>query len=370
LACWYALVSVSCALAQPEGLHAQKTATVDVGVSSVRYDGFLPSGAVAVSPSLKWDRPQVHLGFRGTYLRFESGSRSLQGLITGSVLTPPALGWRGELGVTGGASSYADFASFWHSVGEARLLRVSSQRGAWLGVSAGRTSFGTAPRPIAVAALAAWGRASWITLVASATHSWVGDTAYTDVESTARGRRGPFLLEGSLGARLWSRGGGHGVYGEGNAAYDISERAAIVVSGGRYPTDPLRGSISGRYVTVAVRLRGWRPSRTARVARPDSNPASSTAVLRLEVLRQRNGAVQLTLRAPRANRVEIAGDFTDWQPVALTRLASGAWGVALKIPSGAHRIDVRVDGGGWLVPAGTTRMMDDYDGEVGMFVVP
>jgi len=29
-----------------------------------------------------------------------------------------------------------------------------------------------------------------------------------------------------------------------------------------------------------------------------------------------------------------------------------------------------VDGGAWIAPAGTTRLSDDYDGEVGVFVVP
>ena len=341
----------------------------------MRYDGFLPSGAAAVSPALRWDHPQFHLDVRGTYLRFESGSRNLQGLITGSVLTPATGAWRGELGITTGASSYADYASFWHALGEARLLRVAPERGTWLGASAGRTSFGNAPRPAVIAALGGWTRVSWIALVASASHSWVGDTSYTDLVSTARGRRGWMSLQGSVGARLWSRGGGHGVYGEGSGTVELNDWAAIVLSGGRYPTDPVRGSISGRYVTAAIRLQAWRPAPKP-VALPDPPPRASasaggsTEALRLEVLPRGQGAVQLTVHAPGANLVEIAGDFTDWQPVALGRLASGAWGVALQIASGVHRANVRVDGGKWTVPAGTTQTMDDYGGEVGMFVVP
>jgi len=58
---------------------AQTTGTVDVGVSTVRYDGFLRSGAASLTPTLTWERPGSAVTARGTYLRFESGRRSLQG---------------------------------------------------------------------------------------------------------------------------------------------------------------------------------------------------------------------------------------------------------------------------------------------------
>src|SRR5439155_360406 len=69
---------------------AQTTAAVDVGVSTVRYDGFLPSAAGSLTPALTWERPGAVVTARGTYLRFESGRRSLQGLIAASLFTPPS----------------------------------------------------------------------------------------------------------------------------------------------------------------------------------------------------------------------------------------------------------------------------------------
>src|SRR5258708_39766002 len=111
---------------------AQTTGTVDIGVSTVRYDGFLRSGAASVTPTLTWARPGAAVTARGTYLRFESGRRSVQGLIAASLFTPPSLlpqRWRGELSLSGGGSSYADFASFWHATGEARLHFVAAGRG-------------------------------------------------------------------------------------------------------------------------------------------------------------------------------------------------------------------------------------------------
>jgi hypothetical protein len=68
--------------------------------------------------------------------------------------------------------------------------------------------------------------------------------------------------------------------------------------------------------------------------------------------------------------VEIAGDFTDWQPMSLAPARQGGWEIVLRIPPGVHQINVRIDGGPWMVPGGTTRLVGDYDDEVGSFVVP
>src|SRR5439155_867477 len=75
---------------------AQTTGTFDIGMSTVRYDGFLASGAASVTPGVRWERPNGTLTARGTYLRFESGHRSLQGSVAGSFFMPAAHRWRGE----------------------------------------------------------------------------------------------------------------------------------------------------------------------------------------------------------------------------------------------------------------------------------
>ena len=46
------------------------------------------------------------------------------------------------------------------------------------------------------------------------------------------------------------------------------------------------------------------------------------------------------------------------------------WEAVLLIPSGLHRLNVRIDGGAWIVPAGMTRAADDYGDEVGIMAVP
>jgi len=94
--------------------HGQVSATFEGGISTVRYDGFLASGAAALTPTVQWQHPRGS-GFvsaRGTYLQFESGHRSLDASVNGSWFTGLGRHWRGEVGAALGASDYASIASF------------------------------------------------------------------------------------------------------------------------------------------------------------------------------------------------------------------------------------------------------------------
>jgi hypothetical protein len=218
------------------------------------------------------------------------------------------------------------------------------------------------------------------TMFASIDRSFVGETAYSDVRASGRWRGDRLVLEGIVGARVWSRGGGRGVFGEGSATLNLSQGIALVISGGRYPTEAISGSIAGKYATVALRLgaiplRRALPVAPAIVPRPQASPADGAAMPtepRLEIQKENEGAVRLTLYAPGAATLEITGDFTDWRPVLLSRspVKSDYWTATFRIAAGLHRINVRRDGGAWLAPAGTMHQPDDYEGEVGVFTLP
>jgi len=376
---WTASLTAATSLLPVRAPVAQTTGTVDLGVSIVRYDGFLPSGAVSLTPTLTWERPGTAVTARGTYLRFESGRRSVQGLIAASLFTPPSFlrhRWRGELFLSAGGSSYADFASFWHATGEARVHLVTANRGAWIAGTGGRTSYGIAPRSVAVAGFGVWARRAWVTVATSVTRSFVGDTAYSDVGSTIHASRGRFELNASFAARVSSRGGGHGVYGEAGSTFILGERTALFISGGRYPTDPVSGSVAGRYASAGLRLRTALPRpRVIRDPQPLSrSPADGDGgagfTARLEIQPAGDGTVRVVLYAPAAATVDVAGDFTDWRAVALRRAGESTWECLLPMSSGVHRINVRVDGGSWTAPGGTTRVADEFGGEVGIVAVP
>jgi len=166
------------------------------------------------------------------------------------------------------------------------------------------------------------------------------------------------------------------MYGETSAALALGERTAIVLSGGRYPTDPISGSIAARYLTAAIRIHTAAPRQAVMHGRAAPRDGGADGVgapgagARLEVQLDRSRPVRLLVHVAEATRVEVAGDFTDWRPLALSPAGGGLWEVVLPLTSGVHRIDIRIDGAAWIVPAGTTRAPDDYGGEVGIFVVP
>jgi 1,4-alpha-glucan branching enzyme len=79
--------------------------------------------------------------------------------------------------------------------------------------------------------------------------------------------------------------------------------------------------------------------------------------------------VTIELRAPGATSVEVAGDFTKWSPVTLSRSRGDRWTMSLRLVPGVYRIHVRVDDGEWAPPPGVSRMVDPYEGMVGVLVV-
>jgi len=375
---WAAATLALAWLATASALASQTSASVDAALSRVEYDQFQPSWAASVTPAVEYDRGWTSIAARGTLLRFESGHRSLHGSLVASTFAPLAGPARLELGVLGGASRYFDFASFSNLVARARVHFLRPARGIWVGGSGGRATFGRLGRAVAVAEAGAWLTRSPASLTISATKAWVGDTTYTDLEGVARYLGNGVELEGVLGARVWSRGAGRGVYGEASATLPLTARVALVAGGGRYPTDPSSGGIAGRYFSLAVRLlaapllrRGRAPAANPLFIEgsnaPPEDPASD--VPSIQFLPQGADAYVLKVRSPGAASVEVMGDFTDWLPVSL-RAAGDAWQATFALGPGPHRLEIRIDGGVWTAPAGTTCVADEFGGDVGVIVVP
>jgi len=124
--------------------------------------------------------------------------------------------------------------------------------------------------------------------------------------------------------------------------------------------------VRARYATLALRLSAERhgpvrPTRTASVV-----PAGQASLVAIPA---RDGTTMLRVLAPGAERVELMGDVTGWEPRLLER-RGGAWELRLTTRAGPHHVVVRLDGGDWLVPANLTRMDDELGGSVGLIVIP
>jgi hypothetical protein len=368
-------------MAAPPRCAAQLEASLDAGASYVKYDGFLGSGAASLTPSVTWRSTRVTLATRGTVLVFESGNTSVLGQLTGGVYSRPLGPVRLEAGGEAGFSAYASFARFAQLLGSLRAHLLAARRGAWAGPLVGQIALGGTTRNVAGVGAGVWTRRTPGALSLAASRIRVGDTAFTDVEARLRWTPPPrrFDIEASFGTRFASRNGGRGAYGDLSATARITERLALVVAGGRYPSDPVRGSIPGRFVTVGLRVAprpvpltspvhglSWRVAESANDA-----PRPTAAGMRLTIAMV-DGLHLLTIRVAGGgvNRVEIMGDFTSWQPIALIAAGEGRFEYVIRLTSGMYRFNARVDNGPWVVPQGADVAEDEFGGHVGVLVVP
>ncbi len=357
-------------------IEAQTTATLELGGSVVEYDGFLVSGAALVAPSLRHDTPNLTVGAQGAWVLFESGSSVLQGTAAAAWRTPPRGKWRAEFSGSMGASKYADTQGFGHVLGRARAHFRDGPQGAWFGAGTGQ-SFGDSTETPIELGVGVWGVRSPIAFAGTITSSWLDDGSYVDVVGTARWSQGTLQLDGQLGARAARDGFGRGAYGEVTALVAFAETLQLALSGGRYPADPVRGVVGAEYVTVGLRI-------ALTPARPDLVPTIAEAMVqaadrlaesnygssaRVEVV-STNGQRTLRVLVASAQSIELMGDFTDWQPVLLRQVRMGTWETLTGIPPGVHRLNIRVDGGPWLVPRGTRLEETEFGGAVGVVVVP
>jgi hypothetical protein len=139
-------------------------------------------------------------------------------------------------------------------------------------------------------------------------------------------------------------------------------RVSLAVTGGRELADPVHGIPDAQVVSIALRVVvfPWHDLEGQEVASEASAVVRPTADGALLVVRVRDRLAQ---------RVEVAGSFSGWQPVALERTGDG-WQASIPLSSGRHRVAVRIDGGPWRAPANLGKIKDEFGGASGIIVVP
>jgi hypothetical protein len=150
------------------------------------------------------------------------------------------------------------------------------------------------------------------------------------------------------------------------ASWWATPNIAVAAALGRQLSDPMRGTVRARYATLAVRLSAERHGPVAPARTPPAVPAGAASLI---VASSGEGSALLRVQAPGAQRVEVMGDITGWEPRALER-RDRWWEVRLTAEAGAHHVVVRVDGGAWMVPANLPRLDDELGGTVGLIVIP
>jgi hypothetical protein len=373
---------LGCTLASP--LPAQTAATLGMGASVVEYEGFLASGAVTITPTLRYDAADLSLGIQGNWTVFESGNRIIQATAAGAWLSRPHGPWRMEVSSAAGASRYADEPGSGHAQARFRLHRASAHAGGWGGIAAGFVAAGSREVPVQLE-LGGWAVRDRFIFVTTATQSWLGDERHLDLFGAARWASERVELEARAGVRPWTESDEElgdavaGVFGEVSGIVTLSPRFAVSLGTGSYPADPVRRILAARYVSAGLRIAVLPPTSPATPlladaalaaarARISASPGTSSDAPRLQVVVE-GALVRLEVQAPGAGSVELMADFTDWQPISLTRAERDRWAVLLPLAPGVHRLNVRVDGGAWMVPAGARAEHGEFGDAVGVIVV-
>jgi hypothetical protein len=168
-----------------------------------------------------------------------------------------------------------------------------------------------------------------------------------------------------MGGRFASREVPPDAWASADVAVRLSAPLSLVIgagssTGGRFTLDA-----EHRFVALGFRVSPYL-TRSLVAARP-TTPVAALSAFGIDTVGA--GRYRFSITALGARRVEISGDFTGWKAAPLGRELDGRWTLTLPLSAGAHRLNVRVDGGSWIVPPGLTTMSDDFAGEVGVLVI-
>lgn len=188
-----------------------------------------------------------------------------------------------------------------------------------------------------------------------------------DAEARLGWSAGRLALDGAVGARFVAGGvAARAAWGGMGAALAVGPHASLVLGGGVRPTPLASRLLRERYVSAGVRVSPMRffarPPLPVGVVRAAASSFDLRAV--------GGGRYVVRVRVPGARVVELSGDFTGWRPVALTRVGRDGWELVLPLAPGTHHLNIRVDGDAWVAPPGASTVADDFNGTVGVVVVP
>lgn len=364
---WPAFVGVALAASDISAQRIQST--LDVGGVGIQYADTLSGFAATLTPSLVADWGNRVANLSGTYSQF-GADWSLQGQASGSVFAPLRL-FVGELAGFAGGSTHRDGSRTGELMLNVRLHAQQRLTEWFIGVGVGTTSFADETQTLLLAESGVSFGIPQGDATFTLTPAAIGDSIrYADGQFAISQQRRNVDFGAVAGVRfgdqLTSLGGTARVWGNVSATRWVSSRAALVLSGGTYPIDPTQGYPGGRFISLAVRLA--HPHRTAPSSSlRDSVEMEATAV-RFQV--EKSGdLVTFKVLSPLARNVELAADFTDWDPLQMAPAGDGWWVATRALKSGKYQLNLRMNGGKWVVPPGLLAMLDEFGGSVGLLVV-
>jgi hypothetical protein len=357
---------------------------VEVGAARLSQRDAPRTDAATVGASLRYDGLRYMLAGAGGVTLADEGRSTSQGLFAASLLGRQ--GGRSRWEVGGALTAFGE-GSLGMNAGAYLLARehfAVGGFGGWAGVTVGGVEDANQWNPTRIAEITSWFARGGTRVTAAAvlvdtrseSYSREGLTVtdpitYTDGSLGLRWAFGRVELDARGGVRFISRGAltatGRGTrpFAAVDAAVWVAPRVAVVAAVGRQLSDLSRGTPDTRFAALALRF--TMRERAAAPAPARRQPIGG--VLRLALVTDTAGQSRLVVTAPSGTLVELAASFTRWEPVPLLRRGD-VWELDRSIPSGAHRVLVRVDGGPWIVPANLPTTADDFGGSVGIITIP
>lgn len=338
---------------------------MDLSASRIAYDTLPALNAPSLSLLGEWQLPSFFGRANGSVTAFDGAGWSAQGAVSvAGWMAPRGAGspLRLEAGGTLGGSHHSDGFDTGLAGVEGRMHVVGRRIGAWVGASLARAknSYDTSSVDAVVPGAGVWIQDERFRAMVSYQHTTLSGEAYRELDASFTVSRGPLDLAVYAGVREWPDD--TGPFDErwvgAAAALWVSDRAALLVSGGRYGSDVLRGLPGGEFVSMGLRL-------TPRRSRPI--PIAAVAPIVYTPEEARLGSIGFEIDG--ARRVEIAGDWNGWQPTALAQDVPGRWLLPEDLEPGTYRFNVRVDGERWMVPEGFPTLDDGFGGTVGLLIV-
>ena len=352
------------------------TSTLDVQGTRLRYADTVDATATGLTPAVRLDWKYGLLSASGTYAQLSS-AWSADGAVDGALFTPSRGPLSAELAGTAGGSTHQDGTRTGMMIGMGRLHLDGESAGLWIGAGGGATSDGFVWRGVKQGEAGAWVSNGPASLTLTAEPTVVDDSIrYTDMTADAGWTAGRLELDAVGGAR----GGAHlpsvasnaTAWGSVRAVVWLASRVALMGSAGTYPVDYTQGFPGGRFASIGVRLSLTPRARAVPEIGPSPEPVAAAVaggVSRVDLVPGGKGSV-LRVLAPGARSVEVNGDFTSWAPRALIPAGQGWFTLPAPIASGTYQMNVRVDGGTWVVPPSLTVVRDEFGGSSGVLVVP
>lgn len=364
-------------LIEPTALVAQWRLGAEGGYAHIEQPEQPASSAASLGLTFDFAREHSLIHASALGAKTSDGRQTGQWLTIGSLLSPSWRSWAVQ-----GTGSFSAFGQTRLSATTSRDLLVQARtgtlaRGFALGAGTGTTIHNAVAIPNRRGQADGWFSLGGERFNGSAsltrTRSVFGgssilvdisrrDVNYADLSAGWTHDAGSWSLSGVLGMR-----GRNGTFTSAdrwqavNATAWLSPHVGLALDLGKTLEDLVRGVPRTHYLGLGLRVTSQPHLPLLRRARSIPGPRA--------VVSKAGESRRIEISNVRAARVELMADFTDWNPVVLGG-DGGTWRFEGAIVPGLHRIAIRIDGGGWTVPANLPRVDDELGGMVGLITIP